>query len=514
MSETPNSPDFSYDVAIVGYGPTGASLANLLGKAGLKVVVLERDAVIHPLPRAVHFDGEVMRIFQAMGLAGPIGAVARASAKGTHFVNAAGRTMLIRRAFEGAGPQGWAVNWYVHQPDLDRELRRGVARYANVDVRLQRDVLDVETAAGHVVVRAQDTVRGAAETYSARFAVGCDGGRSLMRRIVGSSMEDLGLRQPWFVVDVLIDPASERARLLPDYTIQHCDPARPITAVYVGGNRRRWEIMVMPGDDTRRMGEPERFWPMLSRWVGPQDGVLERSALYTFHSVVANGWRRGRVLLAGDSCHQTPPFLGQGMCAGIRDAMNLAWKLDRVVNGGASEAILDTYESERRPHVHAFIKLAVEIGGVIQATDPVVAAERDRRFAAGEPEMFEFPQPQLGPGIRDEGAPPVGVVQPQPRLADGRLLDDATGCRFRVLASRAVLDAARDATGEVLQRIGAAVVQADDEPEVAKLLADLDAAALVLRPDGYAFGIARTGTDLARLVARLAELGLVPPSKR
>ena len=161
---------------------------------------------------------------------------------------------------------------------------------------------------------------------------------------------------------------------------------------------------------------------MMARWLGPDDATLERAAVYTFHSVVQEGWRKGSLLLAGDACHQTPPFLGQGMCAGMRDAANLAWKLAAVLRGGASDSLLDTYESERRPHVETFIELAVKLGAVLQETDPAKAAERDRRFAAGA-EMFDFPQPQLGPGCRADAPPPVGTIFPQPligRPADGR----------------------------------------------------------------------------------------------
>ena len=181
---------------------------------------------------------------------------------------------------------------------------------------------------------------------------------------------------------------------------------------------------------------------MMARWLGPDDARLERAAVYTFHSVVQEGWRKGRLLLAGDACHQTPPFLGQGMCAGMRDAANLAWKLAAVVRGDASEALLDTYESERLPHVRTFIDLAVRLGAVLQETDRDAAAARDRRFEAGA-EMFDFPQPQLGPGCRADAPPPVGTIFPQPRLADGRLMDEVIGQRFAILGDAALLDGLR-----------------------------------------------------------------------
>ena len=439
------------DVAILGYGPVGALLANLLGQAGLSVAVYERETAVFPLPRAVHFDGEVMRIFQSAGLAERIAAATRHSSQGMHFVNADGQTLMVRRGVEGRGPQGWPNNWYFHQPALEEILREGVTRFPNVTVHLGREIADVSE-------------------LDARFIVGCDGARSLVRRAIGSRQRDLGLHQPWLVVDLLCKPDSPRVKALPNYTVQLCDPARPMTVVNVGHERRRWEIMLMPGDDPDRLSEPDIFWPMMKRWLGPEDASLERAAVYTFHSVVQEGWRKGNLLLAGDACHQTPPFLGQGMCAGMRDAANLAWKLEAVLRG-APDSLLDTYESERRPHVEAFIELAVKLGAVLQETDSAKAAERDARFAQGA-EMFDFPQPQLGPGHRADAPPPVGTIFPQPVLPDGRLMDDTIGPHFAIVGTTELL-ADRRPDAVMLPRVGA------DWLEQRGLCAAL------LRPDRY-----------------------------
>lgn len=484
-----------FDVAIVGYGPTGALLANLLGQRGLSVVVFERDLEIYPLPRAIHFDGEVMRIFQAAGLEREILGITRSSTKGMHFVNAEGRTMLVRRSTDGPGPHGWATNWYFHQPELEAVLREGVKRFAQVRVLLGNEVCAIEERDDFVLISSDDTSFD--KTIEASYVVGCDGARSLVRRLIGSTQEDLGLHQPWLVVDLIVDPASRRVQQLPVYTIQHCNPARPMTACYVVGNRRRWEIMLMPGDDPEQMIRPENLWRMLAPWIGPEDARIERSAVYTFHSVIAHGWRKGRLVLAGDSCHQTPPFLGQGMCAGMRDAFNLAWKLDAVLRGREDESLLDTYESERRPHVHAFIDLAVRLGDIIQTTDPQVAAERDRRFSQSrEPEGFDFPQPQLGPGARDEAGSPVGFPFPQSLLADGTRLDDRVGQRFAVIGERDVLSRIHWKDEDV------ALIEAETEA-MSDWLSQHGARAVIVRPDRYVFGIARSKEDLGRLRALL-----------
>ncbi len=450
------------DVAIVGCGPVGALLANLLGQAGLAVDIYDRDREIHPLPRAVHFDGEVMRIFQSAGLAEKIAAVVRASSKGMHFVSGEGRTLMVRRGIDGPGPHGWAGNWYFHQPILEGVLREGLKRFTNVRAHLGHEVASVDE-------------------LDARYVVGCDGARSLVRQAIGSKHLDLGLHQPWLVVDLLCDPRSARVQALPDYTVQLCDPARPMTVVNVGGDRRRWEIMLMPGDDPARLTDPDVFWPMMTRWLGPDDARLERAAVYTFHSVVQEGWRKGRLLLAGDACH---------LCAGMRDAANLAWKLAAIVKDGASDTLLDTYESERLPHVRTFIDLAVRLGAVLQETDRAAAAARDRRFEAGV-EMFDFPQPQLGPGCRLDAPPPVGTIFPQPRLADGRLMDEAIGQRFTIVGDAALLDGLE--TGAVLL----ADVGMD-------WLVEHGAQAAILRPDRYIYALVRDRDELQAATLQLA----------
>jgi 3-(3-hydroxy-phenyl)propionate hydroxylase len=425
--------------------------------------VYERDTAIYSLPRAVHFDGEVMRIFQSAGLAEHVALATRPSSQGMHFVNAAGQTLIVRRGIDGPGPQGWPNNWYFHQPMLEQILREGVGRFPHVEVHLGREIVDVTE-------------------LDARYIVGCDGARSLVRRAIGGRTCDLGLHQPWLVVDLLCDPSSRRVKSLPDYTIQLCDPRRPMTVVNVGSARRRWEIMLMPGDDPARVTEPGTFWPLIQRWLGPEDARLERAAVYTFHSVVQEGWREANLLLAGDACHQTPPFLGQGMCAGMRDAANLAWKLSAVLRGRAPDSLLDTYESERAPHVRSFIELAVNLGAVLQETDPIAAAARDARFAAGA-EMFDFPQPQLGPGCRADSPPPIGTIFPQPRRPDGRLMDESIGQRFAILGDAEILDGLATRAA-LLPGIGS------------EWLARHGARAVILRPDRYVFALARTRAEL------------------
>lgn len=493
------------DVAIVGAGPTGVTLANLLGLQGLRVAVFDREADIYPLPRAIHFDGEVMRIFETAGLRDALQAVTRPGLTGMHFVNAAGETLMVRGGTAECGPHGCANNHYVHQPELEAVLRRGLARFAQVGLHLRHEVTGWSAADDGGAWLDVNGPEGAAR-WQARWVVGCDGARSMVRRWIGAATLDLGLHQPWLVFDVRL---KQPVPGLPLHTVQHCDPARPMTYCNVTGDRRRWEIMLMPGDDPAEMVKPERIAALVSRWLQPGQAEIERAVIYTFHSVIAQGWRRGPLLLAGDAAHQTPPFLGQGMCAGIRDAANLAWKLDAVVRGRADESLLDTHEAERAPHVRAFIELAVRLGGIIQTTDPEAARERDARFTAGAPEVFEFPAPRLGPGVWTSDAAPVAQVFPQPLLGDGRRLDAAIGRRFAVIMQPELVDAVDDDTRRWWQWHDVAVLPATGEA-LPCWLRQHDAAAVLLRPDRYVAGLARSAAGLAALTRSLPGLRAPP----
>jgi len=488
-----------FDVAVIGCGPVGATLANLLGQYGLAVCVLEREADIHPLPRAIHFDGEVMRIFETAGLRGEVERISRPGLKGMHFNNAAGDTLMIRAGTAARGPHFCANNHYFHQPELESVLRAGLRRFDRVQLRARHEVTAVEDGEAAAALQLSDLASGQRHTLRARWVVGCDGARSLVRKTMGSPMHDLGLHQPWLVFD---------ARLkcdvpgLPDHTVQHCDPARPMTYCNVTGNRRRWEIMLMPGDDPAQLVQPDTLWRLVDRWITPQQADIERAAIYTFHSVLAQGWRRGRLMLAGDSAHQTPPFLGQGMCAGIRDAANLAWKIDAVLHDQAHAALLDTYEAERSPHVHAFIDLAVKLGAVIPATDPQAARERDARFLAGQPEIFQYPAPRLGAGVWQGRHDAVARVFPQPPLDSGARLDAVVGRRFAVIAEPALIDAVDAATRAQWAVLDLAVLPARDA-ELRAWLAQQQVRGVVLRPDRYVLGVADHAHGLAALATLL-----------
>jgi 3-(3-hydroxy-phenyl)propionate hydroxylase len=476
-------------------GPTGVMLAHLLGALGVDTVVLDREPDLLNLPRAVHFDGEVMRIFQNAGLADALLPHVRAS-QGMQYINAQGQLLLERKPANAPGMHGWANNYLFHQPDVERILRQGLTAHPSVQVRLQHEVNSVQSDPAGVDIHMTDLARDQAQRLRAQWVVGCDGARSKVREHMATGFEDLGLHQAWLVIDVELLQDLD----LPVATVQYCNPTRPITYVNVTGRRRRWEVMVMPGDSLADMTQPQHIWPLLSPWIAPHQAQLVRTAIYTFHSLLTQHWRQGRLLLAGDSAHQTPPFLGQGMCAGIRDAANLAWKLHRVCRG-APDTLLDTYASERIPHVSDFIATAVKLGNIIQSTDPVVAAQRDRQFLAQGPQEIVNLSPPLGPGFhRGQGL--SGHITAQPALSDGRLLDDALGLGFAVISARAV-DTSR-VPAQALKYLTALGVQWLHDPVLEAWLKELGAQWVLLRPDRYVFATAQTTDEMTHWDLSLA----------
>ena len=496
------APDF--DVGIIGYGPVGATLANLLGQSGISTVALEREASAYHLPRAVALDGEGMRLFQTMGLAGDLLPLVNVSRNIRH-VSADGKLLLLI-ARSGTGPEGWHNAYRFYQPELEDVLRKGAARFPCVDVRTRSDAFAIDEATDHVRIRYENLAAGALAEVTARYVVGCDGARSTVRRFMGAELHDLRSHERWIVLDMILDEPPDGVPEAADETgrvidaIQYCDPARPTTFVPMPGRRHRWEFMLMPHDDPATITRPESIYQLLKPWkIEPSRSKIERAVVYTFHSALSTRWRRDRLLLAGDAAHQMPPFLGQGMCSGLRDAANLAWKLREVIAGRTPEDVLDTYETERMEHVRAYIELAVELGGVIQTTDPDKAKKRDRDLIAN-PTMLRPITPLLGPGLHGDASPPAAARAAQPRLPDGRLLDDLVGYRFAVLATRELAGALPPATRTRLNDGDAVLVVA--EGEALAYLAGLKTGAVVIRPDRHILGIASTPTELDAVLAR------------
>lgn len=366
-----------FDAVIAGLGPTGATMANLLGRRGWTVAVLEREPEVYDKPRAITADHEAMRVFQEIGLADEI-AAGTTPHRGTDFHGVDGQ--LIKKFYpaDPPGPLGWDPSFMFLQPEVERILRAGLARFPRVTVALSTEITGVTGAGEHVTVHARDTATGTEQVLEARYLLGCDGASSTVRRLMSGTFEDLRFDEQWLVLDARVGDAGA----FPARCIQYCRPSRPGTYIVGPADLRRWEIKLLPGEDASSFATEQSVHAVLAEFTDRTDVQIVRHAVYRFHAVVADRWRFGRVLLLGDSAHQMPPFMGQGMCAGIRDTVNLAWKLDAVHRLGADPGLLDTYQQERKAHVRSVVATTRAFGRIIGEMDLTAARERDRRLAA------------------------------------------------------------------------------------------------------------------------------------
>lgn len=483
-----------FDVAIIGCGPVGAFAANLLGRSGLSVLVIEKEANPYPLPRAVHLDHEMMRLFQSAGMIDAVAGDMR-DTEGHLHVGADHGVIKYMGTVGRARPFSWSNDYFFYQPELEQHLRDALAGHATVELRLGVGFEGLEQDGNGVTLRLSG-----GDTAQARYVIACDGSRSAVRKALGIALDDLDFEEPWLVVDAEVDGPVRfpdlwgvpQAADLQKLSVMMCDPKRPATIVPGRGNHRRWEFMLLPGEDDQVMMEPHNVAALVAPYLSGVPHKVVRAATYRFHGLIAERWRQGGVFLAGDAAHQTPPFFGQGMCHGLRDIANLAWKLVAVVKGDAPEALLDTYQPERDPHVRAVISAAVAAGRYICLLDPQAAAARDaemREAAKGAQQGTAADLiPPISTGIVALGTPGAGERFIQPWVGD-KLLDDVTGNGWRLFARHAI-QAPGDVTVVALDTL-------DDGGAIAAWLDAREAEALLLRPDHYVFG---TG-EPAQLIA-------------
>ena len=483
------------EVVIVGYGPVGNTLAILLGQLGHSVVVLERRPGAYSLPRAVHFDHEVGRVLQSCG----IGTELRRITEPVDIYEwrSGTGTTLLRFGRTGHSSSGWPLSSMFSQPALENLLDRRARSIPGVEIRRGTEVTGLEQTSKDVTLRtaAHGEVR-------ARYVVGCDGAGSIVRELLSVPVCDLGFFYDWLVADVILT----EPRVFDPPNLQICDPARPATVVSGGPGRRRWEFMRLPDETLSELSEEARAWELLAGWgVHPGNARLERHAMYTFRARYAQRWRAGRVLLAGDAAHLMPPFAGQGMCAGIRDVANLAWKLDLVLGNRAAQALLDSYEQERLPSARAAIEFSIELGKVICVLDPAEAAARDEAMSAAVgPEPIEAPAlPGIEAGIIHASSPAAGHLFVQGAV-DGRLFDDVHGAGWRLVSADPLAAPIDPEVSAWFESIGGKLVGLDCCDEAGRSWFQAHSAAYALqRPDFHLYGTAADATAASRLVEDL-----------
>lgn len=482
--------DTRVDIAVIGCGTTGLALARLLELEGLTVAVIDRGRMPMARPRATHLDDETMRAFQTMGLSDLGGTF---SLVGTYrHYDAKWRTVMAMDMNRGLTEQGWQSDYMFHQPDFEAVLRGHAQGYAGASTFFGWEVTGLEATDDEVVLSTREIATDRPSRITASYVVGADGANSFVRRSMAATQTDHHATHRSLIVDIV--PLVEDERVPGrDSWIQGAI-RNPLTVIPIAAPRVRFELMLRPDDDSAEFERSEKAYEVIAPWYAPHEYRVLRCDVYEWRSLTADQWRVGRLLLAGDSAHTMPPHLGQGMCSGIRDATNLAWKLGRVVRGDSPDSLLDTYQSERRPHVLTFTTLAAQLANGVEALE---APDE-------EPEMFSAPvmRPPLGPGIRDEDEGVAGTLSAQPRTPQGELLDDVVGYRFALVATPEALAAAGSTTGDLLAGLDVVAVETGTGP-VADWLAGLGVAAALVRPDRYLFGAAVDPTEVDALVARL-----------
>lgn len=427
-------------VAVIGAGPTGMTVATLLAQYGIETLVLERWPDVYPQPRAVHLDDEVYRIVDRLGVAGEFAKVSR-PALGLQLVDE--QLNVMARFHRGPGRCGFPQANMFDQPELETLLRDNASRYPQIHLRAGVEVTGVEpgriTLADGAVIECD-------------YILGCDGANSLVRRSIGVAMKDLGFDQRWLVVDIATTADLRQW----DGVYQVCSTRRAATYMRIGDARYRWEFQLLPGESASDYGTLEALRPLLAPWTEEPDLELVRVAEYTFRALLAQRWRHGNTFLLGDAAHLTPPFIGQGMGAGMRDAMNLAWKLAGVLRGELPHEVLDTYERERKPHARAMIRLALMVGRAMTSGGRL--GDLLRRVVV--------PRLHLIPGLRTKM---VDSTTPALKVRDGRVSRSRLtgrlypgapwGNGFAVVSARPLSDAEQahaDACGATVQIVSGA----------------------------------------------------------
>lgn len=513
-----------YDVVQIGYGPVSEIMALALARQGRQLAVFERWSERYPLPRAVCIDHELYRVLSALGMGRDLPAVSHAGPQYRWF-NAEWKE-LLSIDWSAESISGGPEVHFVHQPTLEKMFEDVVQACPNVELNLGWEAVEATQTADYAQLVVREVETGEVRTVRCKYLIGADGANSLVRRAIGSTQEDRGFEADWLVIDVL--PHEGVVLDIPP-AAQYCNPLRPTTIVPAGIKDgryfRRWEFMRLPHETREDLEHEHVAWELLAPWVKPDQATIVRHKVYTFRSLLADTWRKGRMLIAGDAAHVMPPFMGQGMCAGLRDDWNLAWKLDLVLDGKADDRLLDTYQPERRPHVSDVIDLSMYLGKVICIPDAQKAAERDEAFFSGKvapPPAF----PCLTAGILRRGKDgavqaPAGLLSPHGAVRTGARegrFDDVVGLGFVLVSRSAAAEAALGhAQRAVLDDLGAkrVVIVAKGTHGGPAALVDLDDKfipfmethgidTMLVRPDFHVYGAVGRACDVNRLVDDLA----------
>ena len=408
-----------YDLTIIGLGPTGGTLANLIALNGFSVLVLEREKSFYPLPRAVHFDDEVMRVFQTIGITKNFLKFTLIN-KGTKFVNSKGKVILDWPRPKKVTENGWYPSYRFNQPDLERQLRKQLKKYKKVKIKQNSDVKKIKNLKDYVKIFFTNTKSKISHEVKSKYVVGCDGANSITRNQMRTKMDNLGFSQKWAVVDLIL---KKNKKSLPDRTIQYSNNKQPATYCRNVGKRRRWEFAIKNNQKEKNILSDNYIWNFLKPWLKKSEANLERKTIYKFESAISKKWKKGRIFLAGDAAHLMPPFMGQGMCAGIRDASNLAWKISKCLKNKHSEKFLNSYQSERFSNVKEYVETTMRMGEFVNAAHSIKITDNIDSKVDGSKSMKSI-KPKLGLGLGLKSDKNRGKIFPQFKLKNGNNLDN------------------------------------------------------------------------------------------
>jgi 3-(3-hydroxy-phenyl)propionate hydroxylase len=472
----------NYDVLVAGAGTTGLALARLLTEHNVRLAVVDPNPIVCHHPRASHIDDEGVRLLQTLGLAAMEQTFMVMS--GMEIFDPENQPLMHWEVVAGETDQGWQSDYQFFQPELEARLRGQLAMAPTADLWLGWQVTEVAQGEGSVTVTVRHRKTAETRVLHTAYLVGCDGANSRLRASVATGVADLEGTQQSVIIDV--DRFTSLSGLPPTATVIKCG-SRPFTHNPTAGGISRFQFMLIGEEDSESFEDPEVVYDLLAPYLPPDGYRILRTDVYDWHSVLVEGWRSGRLLIAGDAAHQMPPALGQGMISGLRDAANLAWKLAAVVRDGAGPELLDTYESERSPHVRNLI-----IESTRQAKAIAAAGRGDPVAATG---VVDRGHGRLGTGLGGPDWPLRGELAPQPRNASGVRLDDTVGYRFAIAASAGGLDAVEPQTRRLWDRIGATQVTGFS-PQLDDWLAAAGADAVIIRPDRYIFAACQGAEQL------------------
>ena len=496
----------AYDVVIVGFGPSGAIAAGLLGAQGIRTLVCDKQHDVYDKPRAIAMDHEISRVFQQMGIAERIKLFTEPFTDSV-FYGVDGQIIKRMSTVQPPYPLGHNPSVVFTQPPVERVLREHAQSFSCVTVAVGQAVTQVSQDDALATLTLQGDDGQPSQQVQARYVIACDGASSTVRGMMGIELEDLQFDEPWLVVDVLVN--DKGLAKLPTTSAQYCKPERPTSYLICPGNHRRWEISINPDEDPEQLATPEGTWKLLAPWINAEDGTLWRQASYRFHALVAARWRESRVFIAGDAAHQQPPFLGQGMCQGARDVANLCWKLTAVLRGQAGDHLLDTYGPERKGHVTELTTRIKHIGLIIGERDVAKARARDAALlqACGgvvQPMPRQDVQPALQHGLLSSHAHPArGTIFPQPWLQstgdERQRMDDVLGCGWLVVLSHGVCIPSAEVAMTLcgIKRVQLGTGQLiETEGVLARWFERYNVVAAIVRPDHYVYGVAQSTQDL------------------